>query len=130
MGNIEKRIGLRITENRVCQKFTQSQLAEKIDVSVETISRIERGVTVPSLKTIEKIAAALNVSMKDLFDCESEVRVKSSDEKELAKLFGILRSLDKREIKLIYKLVKVVYKKDGKTKKDLLRLIEELSVLS
>lgn len=38
----------------------QSQMAEKIDVSAEMISRIERGQTAPSFKTIEKLSEALS----------------------------------------------------------------------
>ncbi|OGQ59637.1 MAG: hypothetical protein A3J24_05805 [Deltaproteobacteria bacterium RIFCSPLOWO2_02_FULL_53_8] len=110
MSSIEKRLGSRITEARLFRKLTQSELAEMIDVSVETISRIERGVSFPSIKTVEKIAVALKLSLKTLFECEDEQFRNQSSERELAKLVGLLRTLDKSEIIYIHKIIKAVCK--------------------
>ena len=59
MSDIEKQIGARITELRLSRKLTQAQLAEKANLSVETISRMERGASFPSLKTLENIEEAI-----------------------------------------------------------------------
>ena len=59
-------LGVRIAEIRKSRKWTQSQLAERLDVEPETISRFERGATVPSLHTLEKLAQTLRVSIGDL----------------------------------------------------------------
>lgn len=45
---------------------TQGELAERIGVEGETISRFERGATLPSLVTLQKLAVALNTTMADL----------------------------------------------------------------
>ncbi|KKM15467.1 hypothetical protein LCGC14_1695770, partial [marine sediment metagenome] len=63
MSSIEKWIGARITGVRLSRKLTQAQLAEKVDVSVETISRMERGVSFPSLRSLENIAHALDTPL-------------------------------------------------------------------
>lgn len=45
---------------------TQGELAEQIGVDTETISRFERGATMPSLVTLQLLAVALNTTMGDL----------------------------------------------------------------
>jgi transcriptional regulator with XRE-family HTH domain len=110
MSAIEKRIGGKITEIRLERKLTQPELAEKINVSVETISRMERGVTFPSLKTVEKISKTLDVPLKTFFDFDEFQSKDKSFERELSKLIAFLRTLREEEITMIYKILKVVFK--------------------
>lgn len=55
-------MGDRIKEVRKKQKLTQDQLAEKLDVSVEFIGQIERGIKLPSMQVFTKLIETLNVS--------------------------------------------------------------------
>lgn len=48
-------------------------LAEKIDVSKVTVSNLINGKTMPSLKTMEDIAIALDVPMWQLFASPEEI---------------------------------------------------------
>jgi len=108
MSSIEKKIGGKVTEARLNNKFTQAELAERVGVAVESISRLERGVHIPSLKTIERIAEGLNVKMKFFFDFdESEVK-DSKVERELSKFIVFLRNLTEKEIWLIHKVSKAM----------------------
>ena len=50
-----------------------------------TISRIEREASIPSVKTLEKISAALHISLKDLFDFEYRQKPLPTIEKESMK---------------------------------------------
>ena len=45
-------IGVRLKQARINKKITQEELAEKLDVSVTYISRIERGSTAINLKRL------------------------------------------------------------------------------
>lgn len=65
---IKKRLGQRIAELRKRAGLTQEQFAEKTDYSVEFISFVERGINAPSIEGCERIAKALGLSLKDLFD--------------------------------------------------------------
>ncbi len=47
--------------------MTQKELAEKIDVSRQTINAIEKGDYNPSINLCIKICKALNVTLNDLF---------------------------------------------------------------
>lgn len=58
---------LRIKEILKQRGVTQKGLAEKIGVSIISISRIAQGEQNPSLDTLQKIAEALGVSLADLF---------------------------------------------------------------
>lgn len=55
-------IGDRIKEARKKQKLTQEQLAELLDISVEFVGQIERGLKLPSMHVFIKLIEALNVS--------------------------------------------------------------------
>ena len=55
-------MGDRIKEARKNKKLTQEQLAEKLDLSVEFISNIERGIRLPSMPVFIKMIELLDVS--------------------------------------------------------------------
>lgn len=108
MSITEKRLGSKITELRLSKGLTQAQLAEKVGVTVETISRLERGVSVPSINTLENIARSLNVPLKKFFELDGEPAMDQSFERELAKLIAFLRTCkcSKKEIKAIHGILK------------------------
>lgn len=64
---IQNRLGENIKHIRKIQKLTQFQLAEKADVSEDTIKSIESGRTWASEKTLSQITKALDVDVYHLF---------------------------------------------------------------
>lgn len=73
---LKKQFGRRLRQLRRYKDFTQEQLAQAIGVSADQISNIERGINGPSFETLEKLAATLEVSVRDLFDFEHFARKK------------------------------------------------------
>lgn len=69
-------IGAKIRFYRNMKKWTQEQLAEKIDSTASYIGQIERGEVNFRIQTVEKIAEALEVSLFSLFEHDhvSEIR--------------------------------------------------------
>jgi transcriptional regulator with XRE-family HTH domain len=63
-------LGKRITNLRKSQNLTKVQLAFEINTSESNIRRIEKGSINVGVKTLYKIAKALNIEMKELFDFE------------------------------------------------------------
>lgn len=59
-------IGKRLAEIRKNRNFKQTDLAEKLNVSQQVISNIERGVTAPDIEQLKKIADIYNISLDDL----------------------------------------------------------------
>lgn len=55
-------MGDRIKETRKKCGLTQEQLAEKLDISVEYVSQIERGLKMPSMQMFIKLVDVLDVS--------------------------------------------------------------------
>ena len=61
-----KTVGENIVRLRQLKGWTQEDLAHYADLTVASISKIERGVTNPTLKTLDKIADALGVETDSL----------------------------------------------------------------
>ena len=55
-------IGQRIKQARLAKNYTQEDLAEKIDISVAFLSRVERGNSHINLKRLNQICCLLDVS--------------------------------------------------------------------
>lgn len=62
----QKKLGEKIKRLRGEKDLTQEDLAAKAKIDFTTLNKIENNKRNPSLKTIEKIAKALEVSPKDL----------------------------------------------------------------
>ena len=60
----------RIKQLRKEKGMTQEQLAERADLTSEAVTRVERGVRMPTLKTLGKLAHGLGVSPAKLVDVE------------------------------------------------------------
>src|SRR5687767_9494186 len=60
-------LGNAARQARKAQKLTQERVAEQLDVSVEFYSRIERGLTNPSIDTFLRMLSVLAVSADTLF---------------------------------------------------------------
>lgn len=63
-----KTLGQKIKKLRKKRNLAQVELAVIIKVSPSYIGAIEQGVRYPSLKVLEKLARALKVPAKELFD--------------------------------------------------------------
>jgi transcriptional regulator with XRE-family HTH domain len=75
-GSIGSRLGENIASRRTSLGWTQADLAERIGVNTETVSRFERGAHLPALTTLDEIAGALRVSVSELL---ADQRVELSD---------------------------------------------------
>jgi putative transcriptional regulator len=62
----------KIKELREKRNLTQEALAEKVDVTRQTILFLEKGKYNPSLRLAYKIAKVLNSKVEDIFSFEDE----------------------------------------------------------
>jgi transcriptional regulator with XRE-family HTH domain len=67
---VQKLLGKRIAELRKAKGLSQEELAAKSKYSTEFISLVERGINAPVVGGLERIAKALKVEVKDLFEFE------------------------------------------------------------
>jgi transcriptional regulator with XRE-family HTH domain len=70
--SLKKQFGRRLQQVRSATDLTQEELAEKVGLTIESISNIERGIHGPSFDTLEKIILALNVPAKSLFEFDGQ----------------------------------------------------------
>lgn len=68
MATITERLGSRIKKLREQKKMSQLTLAQRAKLDLTTINEIENGNREPMLRTVWKIANALNVKLSQLFD--------------------------------------------------------------
>lgn len=69
-GEICKNFATKLQEIRKLKGLTKGQLSSRADCDMSYIGKIERCEKFPNIKMIEKLADALGVHVKDLFDFE------------------------------------------------------------
>lgn len=99
-----KIIGRRIQIARKRAKITQQTLAEKLNVSVAFVSRIECGSSQVNLKRLTQICSILNISEGTILTgvCKTEQNYLSSE------FSDILSKCSPEKQELIYKLSKLI----------------------
>ena len=101
-------IGLRLKQARLKAGLTQQEMAEKTNLSVAFISRIERGTSHINLKRLSEFCSILNISEGYILNGVSD-----EDDKYLYNEFNdILKKCSPEKQKLIYKLSKVIAEDD------------------
>ena len=68
MNSLRQQFGNRLKFLRIKTGYTQEQLAEKADISVDFLSMVERGINAPSFDSLEKLSMALDLPVKELFN--------------------------------------------------------------
>lgn len=68
MATATKRFGERLKKIRTKNNLSQQKLAEKAKLDITTINELEAGNRQPMLKTVNRIAHALNIKSSDLLD--------------------------------------------------------------
>lgn len=97
-------IGSRIKQARLAKNMTQEELADKIDISVAFLSRVERGNSHINLKRLNQLCGLLDVSEGYLLNGAS-----SSSENYLDKEFtDLIKSVSPDKQKLIYNVAKAI----------------------
>ena len=93
-----KEIGQRISNKRKALGLTQEQLAEKMDVSIQMISNLERGNKAIKIENLIKLSDILQVST----DYILLGKYVSADNEQL---FKKINALNPREYKIVTELI-------------------------
>ncbi len=93
---LKKSLALKVKALRENLSLTQEELADKCDVSWRTISNLERGLVIPDLCMLFKIAQIFNVSIDELLSLEIDnSKTRSRMEREQFIIEKIKHSNDK-----------------------------------
>ena len=61
-------LGLKIKQLRQKHGFTQEELASLLDISSQSISKWETGLTMPDISLLPKLSEVFGTTIDDLFD--------------------------------------------------------------
>ena len=91
-------LGKKIIEMRKKAKLSQEQLAEKLDVTRQTISNWENGKFYPDIDALVKISKCFNISLDDLLSYDNKVLQYLKDNTDVVKsnkklLYAILLNI-------------------------------------
>ena len=101
MSSLKFKFGKRLRELRRSIGMTQEQLAELVNIEPPNLSKIECGMHFPQPDKIEKIAQALKVEIKALFDFEHFQK-----KQELIEFIdSSLDGFELKTVELVYKFV-------------------------
>jgi transcriptional regulator with XRE-family HTH domain len=104
MDEINVSLGRRILALRTAKQLSQDKLAEKAEMSVKHLGKIERGTANASIKSLTGIAKALDMPVRDILEVEHE----QGREELLAELTAILPKLSLKDMQIMYRLAKVL----------------------
>ena len=76
MATLRKQFGKKLRTIRKQRDLTQEQFAEVLDISVDFLSLIERGLNAPSFESIESFSIILGMPVRDFFDFTPDTAVK------------------------------------------------------
>jgi len=103
-----KYIGKRIAESRKKKGWTQEELAEKSKLHNTYIGAVERGEVNISVKSLEKIANALNLPVIEFFRTVKSTILQTEKEKIIEDINKRLRKQKIKNLELVSKVIKDV----------------------
>lgn len=80
---MQKTLGMMIAEFRKEQGMTQKELANKMGVTDKAVSKWERDLSYPDIKSLPNLALLLNVSVDELMQFKKDVSVSKMNVKEM-----------------------------------------------
>ena len=101
MGEIARKLGLRIKELREKQGLTQLKLAEILDMEASNLSKIERGIHIPKEESLENISNALKVDVKELFNYTHII----NRQELISKITALLENTNEETLQRYYRIL-------------------------
>lgn len=101
MGEIARKLGLRIKELREKQGLTQLKLAEILDMEASNLSKIERGIQIPKEESLENISNALKVDVKELFNYTHII----NRQELISKITALLEKTNEETLQRYYRIL-------------------------
>ena len=97
--------------------LTQERLAERIGRTIEAVSSLERGKNFPSQETLDRLAKALDVPMRDFFDFdESDTAASPKRTALLAAIADAVHTLDDHHLAIAAAQIGALTVRSRKTK--------------
>ena len=109
--SFKRRVGHRIKLARQRGDLSQEDLAERIDRSVAAVSNMERGRTLPSFMTLERLARAFDMPVREFFDLGPETGESNPKRSRLVtELVEATRLLSDADLEVALELVQALHR--------------------
>lgn len=105
--SVAEQLGRRVAELRLQIGMGQKEVAAEAGTTVKVISQLERGVSIPSVEKLEKIANVLFVQLVDLFDFEYEMNDRRYD--LLVQISYMLRGRQAKDLEDVRDMLRLVF---------------------
>jgi transcriptional regulator with XRE-family HTH domain len=73
VATLRRQFGKKLRSIRKRRQMTQQQFAELLDISIDFLSLVERGLNAPSFESIEAFSIILGIPVRDFFDFSSDL---------------------------------------------------------
>ncbi|MBO1111834.1 helix-turn-helix domain-containing protein [Bordetella petrii] len=104
-------VGKAIAKRRVACELTQEQVAERLGIGVEAVSRIERGVALPTVVRLSELAEIFKCNIAELV---TETSSRAAD--QAVHLTGLLSKLGSADRALVVEIVETLTARLGKSR--------------
>lgn len=101
---MENKVGKFIADTRKGLGITQQQLANKLCISDKAVSKWERGVSLPDIGIIEKLAKELNVSVNEILAGKKDKNKDIIIQEEVDKIVNNINEISKKRRNKIIRL--------------------------
>lgn len=101
-----KLFGENLKRLRVEKGISQEDMAKKIKIHANHVSRYERGLSAPSIEVVEKMAKLLDVSIDELVSGSVNERIeKNIADRELLNIFQKVQNLEAPQLAVVKDVV-------------------------
>ncbi len=112
MDDLKRLFGAQLRASRKGHGWTQAQLAESANLSVDMTGRLERGEAAPSIDTVETLSRVLSVPAAVLFGGSSFSDGTLTDREEaLQRIFAMVGSLSDGEVLWLERVIAEVLRR-------------------
>lgn len=105
MADILKQFGKKVRDLRKAQGLSQEELAEKADLHYTYIGGVERGERNLSLKSIERIASALKIDIRELFTLHLSEKSDAKNKEIISDINNLLLTKDIKILQLVMRII-------------------------
>ena len=102
----QKLINSNIKALRKKNEMTQEAFSEKIGISLQGLSNIERNRYQPTAETIDKICKAFNITPIELLSSKSD-----ANETIISNIIVLLKNCNAKQLKQVYEIVQILMRK-------------------
>lgn len=102
-GELFKSIGRTLAQRREAKGLTQDQVAEALQIGTEAVSRMERGITMPTVQRLAELAEVYGCGIDELLIASS---TRTSDQAEL--ISQILQTLPEADRAMVVEVVQKI----------------------